>query len=238
MRDLHLFRILGYILLSQLFVFVPPLVPNSPLWLVQGSSSPTRTFLVSCHNSLFLSSIKTRQCISTWASTVLAKNVATLQIHNIPWYQPPAPYSQTRGSRSKLLSIRHWVNLGIAPTTSTLTLMDIGPHAQRNIAVLQASERHIQADQNAPYTVEDCCWDQMGPLLNKTQLPDDWSLAHVRHLDNDDYIQQTYHWVQMHYNSTKALHQLALIAAIVISKMAPNVFSGISKTLTCCYCNF
>jgi hypothetical protein len=154
--------------------------------------------------------------------TAFTRILETLKIDNVPWGGVVVEDGHTR--RTNKLSIEQWMNLGKASDPKAPTMLDIGPQGKRNLRAIKEAERLVDVDVNSHYTMLDKRWDQIVVYLDKTILPDDWSTTHGSLSGQEEYINATYHWVQMNYNGNKPVHQLALLAGFILAKMVPKVF--------------
>ena len=175
------------------------------------------------------------QTLDNFCVTILTHNISTLQLHNVPWSQPQG---QGRGRRSKKPTIKHWISLGLASTAdgdgdgneNGRNILNLGPRTARTQAAISGASFMTLSNSNAPYSMTNARWEDVGVFLDKAGLPDDWTLDHVGMLNMNDYVGSTYSYVRAYYDHRKPIHQLALLAGLVMSKMVPEVFPPCSRT--------
>lgn len=81
---------------------------------------------------------------------------------------------------------------------------------------------------SAPWSVPDTL-SQMGPLWKKTVLPEDWdikhaSLSHARGKSTHEYVWKTYEYVQNIFDGRRWQHHMAVVWAILFSRIPPTLF--------------
>lgn len=66
----------------------------------------------------------------------------------------------------------------------------------------------------------------MIPFLEKMVLPYEWSLEHASlgvHGSQEDWILDTYEWVEQNYDGQKVLHRMALLWSFLFSQLLPRI---------------
>jgi hypothetical protein len=177
--------------------------------------------------SLSLGFTRIRRLISTFNKpddniiiAVFAKMMKTLNIHFVPWH-----VSDKSTSRAYIVRADWWMMLKAGPVEDINKFLPEEPEDEH----AEVAD-HVQLmDPDAPWSLCDCLTD-MGPLWNKVTLPSDWtleaaSLPATRKGDSNHYVTATYEYVLNSYDGRIWWHHMALVWAILFSKITPYVFS-------------
>ena len=155
--------------------------------------------------------------ISLWEQGLKA-----MHIDYLPWH------GQHRNATST--THKSWAYLQKPFSPIALELLDEDDDLHEN-ATMAANE-----DPSASWTVPTRI-SEMGPLWDKIVLPLEWKLENAT-LDRSEghkYVKDTYVWVSTNFDRSKPEHDLALILAIMFSKVLPNISlekTDISSELT------
>ena len=135
-----------------------------------------------------------------------------LKIHLIPWHKvTPNAYAT---------DINIWVSLrqtkGL-PASRTRTIQD---------QIREEADRVAQDKPDAPWDVPERLCD-MKRLWSKQGLPICWSVEHasLSKSNNADYVSSTYRYVEQEYDGKNWRHHLALVVAILFSRVLPDICS-------------
>jgi hypothetical protein len=148
---------------------------------------------------------------------ILANMMKKMSIDFLPWHRD----GQGRSS-PRIVQHDWWMIINrqiIQPVVLDLTLED----AMESAATVAAD-----GDPTAPWSIPTVLSD-MGPLWKKTVLPDDWdlseaSLSHSRTKSGHEYVWKTYEYVQRQYDGRQWKHHMALVWAILFSRVTPYLF--------------
>jgi hypothetical protein len=159
-----------------------------------------------------------------YAIWIIAYMMEKMKIHFVPWYPP----SSHRSNAGRLAHHDHWIFLdhtsSASPLSGTKTIDNPSPRTKYT----RIANRDSAADPCAPWAVPDSIQD-MGPLWSKATLPTDWNLSHAT-IDTlprnkeSDYVHKTYEYVARVYDGKNWKHHIALVLAILVSEILPNVF--------------
>lgn len=167
--------------------------------------------------------------------TLLIAQVAVRrQILNIPWAPNP---SGVAGRPPTTVVHDVWINLGRASSASSVNPIIQGPAARRNEAAARAASHQQDTDVNAPWSALDIPLQDLGSILHREVLPEEWDLTPIVFPAGESYVKETYDWVKTHYSGSKPIHQLALLFGIIFSRILPDIFhekkpSNVSNTST------
>jgi hypothetical protein len=153
-------------------------------------------------------------------STMMRK----MKIHFLPWHRDGVGRSSPRAVRVDCWMVinrntdRHRSDKGKEKVID-LTLEE----EMESVATTLAA-----SNPTAPWTIPTHL-SEMGSLWNKTVRPDDWdleqaSLSHARAKSAHEYVWKTYEYVEKVYDGTLWQHHMALVWAILFSRVTPNLF--------------
>jgi hypothetical protein len=152
----------------------------------------------------------------------LGRVLAARRIEFVPYHGPP------QGQSARYAADLDWW-IRITRPTQTIVLEDSDP--EENEALAEAN-RCPTSPWDLPETLEGII-----PFLHKTILPRQWTLRAASlgprgHLE--DWILDTYEWVDRNYDGRKPLHRMALLWSILFSHLLPRIGMpkdhGIPKT--------
>lgn len=148
---------------------------------------------------------------------ILASMMKKMSIDFLPWHR------DARGRSSPRIVQYDW-------------WMMINRHNHQSIVVdltledAMESAATAMADSNptAPWSIPKVL-SEMGSLWKKTVLPEDWnvteaSLSHTRTKVGHEYVWKTYEYVEQHYDGRVWKHHMALVWAILFSRVTPYLF--------------
>jgi hypothetical protein len=144
------------------------------------------------------------------------------KIQSLPWCRPPG-----RGRASTKPNFQFWCTIGSeskeVQNMATLSQLT-GEEYEMQEAIRGVSMMHAE-DSNSPYSILSHHWSELHKVMNRTCLPDDWNLKYASITKSERLVQETYKFVEENFDGRKPLHQLALIASVVIARALPKVFS-------------
>lgn len=156
---------------------------------------------------------------SQFITLVFAFMLKRLEIHFLPWRRP--------GVNTHLVQPDWWMQINCSnPSASSITSnhhSDLTTEEASTSAALTVAQRAPSAPWSVPTKL---C--QMGPLWKKTCLPSDWdlehaSLEHARRHEDRTYVYTTYDYVYRVYDGKNWKHHMALVWAILFSRVVPCV---------------
>jgi len=157
---------------------------------------------------------------STFITDIFSDISRRMRIHFIPWSNAK-PGQQGRPSEQP--TITQWVTLCREPE-------DARPQRVSHVRSvvedsLVGSLATSASDRNAGWTCLESL-SKLGNLKPKAELPEEWGLqnASLSALDEFAYVSDTYQYVQDTYNGGTWWHRMALLWAIMFSKVVPNIF--------------
>jgi hypothetical protein len=160
---------------------------------------------------------------STYMTDIFAHCASVLRIHFIPWHSSP----RTGERRTLLPRHDHWVIMDKAPGTMFKNQATAIMKANPTSASQQGSQYMAANNSNTPWNA-DGPLSEMPNLKKKNNLPYDWSLekASINKAKkrNGQLIQQTYQWFQDNYDGRQWKHKLAIVIAILFSRIIPFVY--------------
>jgi hypothetical protein len=219
---------------------LPGLQPNSmaPMEFVNlllGMSSPSSAAALSAPvmaNGLFLPTLKDahRSLLDlageedpvarhSFVSKLFLRAVRHLCIHFVPFHlpnvnRPGAPYRKP--------VFNFWANLGLQDATRSLpTYRALPPPSTSQSAAAIALSSALATDSNAQWLEAQLSLASLRSILHKSHLPGDFRTPT---LSGMKYVDDTYSWVRDAYDATRPLHHLALLIAIIASRLVPRLF--------------
>jgi hypothetical protein len=162
---------------------------------------------------------------ASYITDIFARCASALRIEFIPWHSG----SQTGGRRALLPRHDHWVVMekgnavnAIPRPTPLDTMSKLNPAA----ASQQGSQYMVKHNSSTPWR-GDATFSEMACIKIKVNLPEDWDLQNAA-IDvdkaKDALIQETYLWAQDNYDGRRWQHKLAIMFAILMSKIVPFVY--------------
>ena len=151
----------------------------------------------------------------------ITKAASLAKVCNVPWSPNP-----TGAAGRPITTVTHttWMNLGQA-TTIPWTL-HVDPHSiQLNHVTQQALALNSWANWSSlAISIQD-----LHTILNRQVLPQEWDLSTMTWPSGpySSYVKLTYEWVRDHFDATVHLHQTAILVAIILSKISPDVCHNI-----------
>jgi hypothetical protein len=88
----------------------------------------------------------------------------------------------------------------------------------------EAAARAIRNDSRSAWTISERKLSDLHEIFNKSSKPSDWDIKYASlNQATDQIIRDTYKWVNNNLNPQKPIHQLALLVAVIIAKLAPQI---------------
>jgi hypothetical protein len=144
------------------------------------------------------------------------------QVHHVPWSPNP---SNGSGSSTRKVTWKVWKHTGGEKGNTEMGLTSLADEDEkldilhRNIV----SQRKLN-DPTGEWSALDYTIGTLHKVLDKKQRPDDWKTQNAGlGTVMDAVVTGTYQWVDEHLNLHKPIHHLAIILAIMISKILPSV---------------
>jgi len=144
-----------------------------------------------------------------------ASMMRRMSIEFVPWHKD----HEDRGSgrRSTSTCYDWWMILN--RNSEKNTVAEPGTDQEMCVAIADAAALN---DPFGPWTIPEYL-HEMGILWDKKVRPTDWSLTSAS-LPKSGYVLETYHYVDRTFCGDKWWHHMALVWAILFSRVAPNVF--------------
>lgn len=153
-----------------------------------------------------------------WIIRLFSVVMKTMHIHFIPW--------KLEGQRTRAVQPTIWMILKKAPSETNQ-----GPQ-DTPMTVEEATQEQAQVmadkDPSAPWSIPENLY-QMRDFWKKINLPDDCdvqnaSLGKLRNVPKATYVCKTYDYVHEKYTGENWIHHMALVWAILFSRVAPHLF--------------
>ncbi|KAI6016457.1 hypothetical protein BKA83DRAFT_4545281 [Pisolithus microcarpus] len=145
-----------------------------------------------------------------------------LKINHVPWSRNPTGGA---GRPSSAVTYEVWLNLGAKAAPSINTHPMIYPGQQSNASLAYRASKDIQAgDARGEWSVMEVQLNSFDKVLHKVNLPMEWEIGNIEGGGMPEYIVDAYRYVQNMYDGTKALHQLAIICAVICAGLLPSIF--------------
>jgi hypothetical protein len=139
----------------------------------------------------------------------------------IPW---SPVHDNTRSGRPITTVVYNaWASFG--GVTLDINPTSLRPNEARNVATIANRDKALEDDADSPWTTGDLKIQDIHTILNRRVNPDDLKQPSFPTNAPITYVEKTYTHVRLHLSPEKPLHQLALIIAIVFSKLAPTLFT-------------
>jgi hypothetical protein len=136
------------------------------------------------------------------------------RIQNVPWTLK----SSTRRALRKVV-YNSWRNV------SSTERSVLQPLAMTDVSLSpgkRSAKRALLQDPHSEWTAADLTISTIHTILHKSSLPSEWDdLSMI--VTEDNYVQDTYEWVKANADLNKPTHQLAIILAILFSKVVPAI---------------
>ncbi|KIK22156.1 hypothetical protein PISMIDRAFT_11857 [Pisolithus microcarpus 441] len=145
-----------------------------------------------------------------------------LKINHMPWSRNPTGGA---GRPSSMVTYEVWLNLGAKAAPSINTHPTIYPGQQSSASLAYRASKDIQAgDARGDWSVMEVHLNSFDKVLHKGNLPTEWEVGNIEGGGMPEYIVDAYRYVQNTYDGTKALHQLAIICAVICAGLLPSIF--------------
>lgn len=144
-----------------------------------------------------------------------------MKIELVPWHKEMT----TAGRRMRAVSTKAWLLMSTTPSSS---MVPFSPQEVQEQQLSQVVANIASHDPSAPWSVPTVLSD-MGVLWRKMSLPREWSLENASsqssaHTDDGAHIHETYKYVAEKYDGNLWWHHMALVWAILFSRVPPNLF--------------
>jgi hypothetical protein len=111
-----------------------------------------------------------------------------------------------------------WISLG--KTSTPVEAVTRNPMNQ----LQEATARAMRNDTRSPWILSELKLSELQEMFNKSLKPLDWDIKYASlNQMTDQIVRETYKWVNNNLNPQKPTHQLALIVAAIIAKLAPKI---------------
>lgn len=151
-------------------------------------------------------------------STMMRK----MNIQFVPWHK------ESVGGNSKARTVMHdwWITIQHNVEDKNDPQGNFRSREDTCVAIADAT---ALSDPSAPWDIPDSL-HQMGRLWDKKVRPRDWKLSEASLTSG--YVQQTYIYVDEHFSGDIWWHHMALVWAILFSRITPNIFRDRSISIT------
>jgi hypothetical protein len=154
---------------------------------------------------------------SVFTAGILEVMLRKMSIQFVPWHKP--------GPRSHAVQHDIWMVLERRPTRWN---NKEGDHNSGGITPQTVATQAAHSNASAPWKLPESLY-KMGSLWQKTVLPVDWTLKMAALEEptvkpGTEYVRDTYIYVQDHYDGSIWWHHMALVWAILFSKVTPFLF--------------
>lgn len=139
-----------------------------------------------------------------------------LKIKFVPW----KPAASGPGAHPRRPVWNCWMSLGKINSSNEQRAIALHPEEALHKAALDAQKAAMSRDAYTSWCTAEVGLSQLDSFIESVSLPTDWAIPQ----QSTDYVLHTYEYVRDTYDGSKPLHQLALLAAVVLSKCLPNIF--------------
>ena len=161
---------------------------------------------------------------SMYVTDIFAHCASVMRIHFIPWHSG----SLTGQRRTLLPRHDHWLILDKARGKIPATAIAVVKKANPTSASQQGSQYMTTNNSNTPWTAH-APLSEIPNMKKKINLPYDWSQenASIKQAKKTkgQMIQKTYQWFEDNYDGRQWKHKLAIVFAILFSRIIPNVYT-------------
>ncbi|KAF8624925.1 hypothetical protein AX14_011693 [Amanita brunnescens Koide BX004] len=152
-----------------------------------------------------------------FAAEIFATMLKKMEIHFLPWHCDP---SGRPGRNFSKVDPQWWMTIDHTKSASTIHIQQPVAEASHAVALeVAAANAHVK------WSIAGKLYQMQG-LWKKTCRPDDWNIAHASLQAGDEsskYVADTYEYVDSIFNGSKWQHHMALVWAILFSRVAPNI---------------
>ena len=153
---------------------------------------------------------------SMFVIEVLRLTTEVLRIRFVPWKMQQAG----RGHPPRVPVWNSWMSLGMANEMSEERAILLRLDEALHRVALDAQQDAMARDANVLWKASEIKLGDVLRYLESPMLPMDWAIPQ----QSSDYVKETYEYVRARYDNKKALHRLALLVGIVMSRSLPNIF--------------
>jgi hypothetical protein len=150
-----------------------------------------------------------------FATEVFATMLKKMEIHFVPWHCNPSGHP---GRNASKVDPEWWMTIDRTKPHSTIPIQQSVAESS-HAAALEVAAVNPSATWCIPAKMH-----QMQDLWKKTCRPDDWNIEHasLHNVEaNYKYVADTYEYVDNSFNGSKWQHRMALVWAILFSRVAP-----------------
>ncbi len=154
-----------------------------------------------------------------FATEIFATMLKKMEIHFVPWNCDP---SGRPGPNPSKVDPEWWMIIDRTKPHLNVPIPQSIAESSRAVA-LEVATANVSATWSIPAKLH-----QMQDLWKKTCRPDDWNIEHASLQDtgagdNYKYVAETYEYVDNIFDCSKWQHHMALVWAILFSRVAPNI---------------
>jgi hypothetical protein len=157
---------------------------------------------------------------------ILAVILDTHKVQHIPW-SPPAPPAGAAGRPTRKAVYNYWRSTAKTLESGQTALLQVLEVEERDDLQTRSVVRDAaESSPTTSWSALDFTLADLGKFLHKQGLPEECDAEDAATYQGDDYVNQTYTWVIGRYNPKKPIHHLALIIAIMFTKIIPHTTHG------------
>jgi hypothetical protein len=145
----------------------------------------------------------------------------SLKINLLPW---SPPRRGTAGRPADNVVWDAWVQFG-GTAEEIRTAVPLRPSEAMAVARKKVMREMQNNDPNSSWTATGIKIQDLANYLNRRTLPADFTFPMFNSDSGTEYVVDTYQYIKSRINLGKPLHHLALLIAIIFSKLCPNVFT-------------
>ena len=187
---------------------------HPPLW----TECSTRNILpIVLKHLLELSSHSSRIEQMEMASKVVSYVLHHRKVFFVPW---TSSRDSQVGRRSRTISHKFWILLSTPNQFMSHSSLasSLDRHILPSSPSKSSTQRTILLDPNGEWDSRSIKIYQLHSILHKRSLPSTWDITQVP-IEHNNFIYDTYEWVRNHADLSKPNHQLALLVAILFTRI-------------------
>lgn len=150
-----------------------------------------------------------------FATEIFGTMLKKMEIHFVPWHCDPSGRS---GPSPSKVDPEWWMTIDRTKPHTTIPIQQSVAESS-HAAALEVAAVNPSASWSIPAKLH-----QMQELWKKSCRPDDWNIEHASLQNADEshkYVADTYEYVDNVFNASKWQHHMALVWAILFSRVAP-----------------
>jgi hypothetical protein len=153
-----------------------------------------------------------------------------MDINIIPW---TPPHTGAPGRPSDQVLYNAWTSFGASPDPLASSRVPVRPAECQNAARKQAMNEMCHADIHSAWSAADIKIQNLHKYLNRRVLPTDFQLpSSFTEQQDAAHVKETYVSLKESIDLNKPLHHLALLLAIIFSRLCPNVFVDLPENVS------